>query len=97
MTPLKLSRGKCLPLGATQLNNSINFALLCRHGTEVHLALFTLDSKEPIAEIVLHQEKAEQEIIGISLLKAYQNLSAMGGESTGHNLRFTDSIPNTCF
>ena len=51
MTPLKLSRGKCLPLGATQLNNSINFALLCRHGTEVHLALFTLDSKEAIAEI----------------------------------------------
>ena len=58
MTPLKLSRGKCLPLGATPLNNSINFALLCRHGTEVHLALFTLESKEPIAEIVLHPRKS---------------------------------------
>lgn len=58
MTPLKLSRGKCLPLGATPTNNGINFALLCRHGTEVHLALFKLDTKEPIAEIVLHPQKS---------------------------------------
>lgn len=58
MTPLKLSRGKCLPLGATPTNNGINFALLCRHGTEVHLALFKLETKEPIAEIVLHPQKS---------------------------------------
>ena len=57
MLNLKLSRGSCLPLGATQSNQGINFSILCRTGTEVHLALHSLNSKEPFAEIVLHPRK----------------------------------------
>lgn len=57
MLDLKLSRGSCLPLGTTAINQGVNFALLCRNGTEVHLALYPINSKDPIAEIVLHPRK----------------------------------------
>ena len=37
MLPLRIARGKCLPLGASALPDGVNFALLCRHGTDVTL------------------------------------------------------------
>ncbi|MSR30311.1 MAG: glycogen debranching enzyme GlgX [Gemmataceae bacterium] len=57
MNSLRLSRGKCLPLGATGFPEGINFSLLCRHGTEVHLAVYSLDGATALAEIVLHPRK----------------------------------------
>jgi glycogen operon protein len=55
--PLPTSRGRPLPLGATELANGINFALLCRHGHSVQLVVFPLDIDEPIAEITLDNRK----------------------------------------
>src|SRR5215216_4522705 len=57
--PVRTSRGRALPLGATELAEGVNFALLCRHGTAVHLAIFPLDgaTASPLAEIVLDPRK----------------------------------------
>jgi glycogen operon protein len=50
---LRTARGRSLPLGATALSDGVNFALLCRHGLDVHLVLYPLDKDEPLAEIKL--------------------------------------------
>jgi isoamylase len=54
MLSLRIARGKCLPLGASALPDGVNFALLCRHGTTVHLVLYPLEGGDPLAEITLH-------------------------------------------
>jgi glycogen operon protein len=41
-------------LGATASGEGVNFALLCRHGTEVSLVLYDLDGEQPRVEIPLH-------------------------------------------
>ena len=50
---LRTSRGRSLPLGATLLSDRVNFVLLCRHGTSVHLVLYALDRDEVLAEFPL--------------------------------------------
>jgi glycogen operon protein len=57
MLTLRTSRGRPLPLGATALADGINFALLCRHGTAVHLDLYALDGPEVLGEITLDPRK----------------------------------------
>lgn len=61
MNPVKLpptlqaSRGRPQPLGVTTAHEGLNFALLCRHGTDITLVLLPLEgSEQPIAEIKLH-------------------------------------------
>jgi isoamylase len=54
MSTYRTSRGRCLPVGATALAEGVNFALLCRHGTEVSLVLYALESEGPLAEFSLH-------------------------------------------
>jgi glycogen operon protein len=54
MLPLRIARGRCLPLGAAALADGVNFSVLCRHGTDVTLVLSTADDGPPLAEIVLH-------------------------------------------
>lgn len=51
--PRKISRGRALPLGATALADGVNFALLCRHGTSVHLVVAPVDGSEPAVELRL--------------------------------------------
>ena len=51
---LTTSRGSPLPLGVEAVPEGVNFALLCRHGTEVHLLLYHRDESELLAEIELH-------------------------------------------
>src|SRR6516225_11502971 len=53
MLPLRIARGKCLPLGASAMPDGVNFALLCRHGTAVTLVIYPLDGDKPIAELSL--------------------------------------------
>jgi glycogen operon protein len=57
MLTLRIARGKCLPLGASALPDGVNFALLCRHGTAVTLAIYPLNGTEPIGEITLHPRR----------------------------------------
>jgi glycogen operon protein len=57
MLTLQITRGKCLPLGASALPDGINFALLCRNGTAVALVIYPLNGAEPIAEIALHSRR----------------------------------------
>lgn len=57
MLPLRIARGRSLPLGATALADGINFALLCRHGSAVTLVIFPLEGDEPLAEILLHPRR----------------------------------------
>src|SRR4051794_32293163 len=57
MYSYKTSRGRCLPLGAIQLSDGVNFALLCRHGTKVTLVLLPMKSEEPLAEIPLDPKR----------------------------------------
>jgi isoamylase len=57
MPTFRTSRGRPLPLGATALADGINFALLCRHGTAVHLVLYPLDGPEVLDEITLDPRK----------------------------------------
>src|SRR5436305_13885367 len=54
MSTFRTLRGRCLPLGATALADGVNFALLCRHGTAVHLVLYGLETPAPLAEFPLH-------------------------------------------
>ncbi len=56
MSTLRTLRGRPLPLGLTAAAEGLNFALLCRHGTSVWLAIYPLDdlAAPPIAEIRLH-------------------------------------------
>jgi len=45
MNPTQLFRGRPLPLGATLTPAGVNFALLCKHGTDVRLVLMPLDGE----------------------------------------------------
>lgn len=49
----RFSRGRPLPLGATQFGEGVNFALLSRHGTRVWLVLSPADSNTAFAELEL--------------------------------------------
>ena len=56
----RTSRGRPTPLGAvaTPDEDGINFALLCRHGTDVTLVILPEDgSDDPLAEVQLHPRK----------------------------------------
>lgn len=55
-TPI-LTRGSCLPLGASFASDGINFALLCRHATAIFLILYNLENEEPLCEIALHPKR----------------------------------------
>ena len=58
MLDLRISRGRCLPLGASAAPDGVNFALLCRHGTAVFLVLYPLDGGDtPLAEVPLHPQR----------------------------------------
>jgi len=57
MEPLRTSRGRSLPLGATAVADGINFSLLTRHGSAVWLVLYPMDRDEPISEVSLHPRK----------------------------------------
>src|SRR5437899_3166475 len=57
MEPLRTSRGRSLPLGATAVADGINFSLLTRHGSAVWLVLYPMDRDEPMGEISLHPLK----------------------------------------
>src|SRR5580704_10998420 len=48
-----LSRGRALPLGATQERDGINFSVFSQHATGVTLVLYGPDMPEPIAEFPL--------------------------------------------
>jgi glycogen operon protein len=54
---LRLFRGRPLPLGASHAGQSVNFALLCKHGTAVTLVIQPLDENGPATEIDLHPER----------------------------------------
>src|SRR5262245_20866268 len=53
MPELRITRGRPLPLGASQLPDAINFALLCRHGSTARLVLLPEEDDDPIAEVCL--------------------------------------------
>jgi isoamylase len=57
VNPLCVARGRPLPLGITVLPDGINFALLCRHGTDATLVLSPADSNVPFAEIRLDRRQ----------------------------------------
>src|SRR5262245_41320486 len=51
---IRTARGRPLPLGISSAHEGLNFALLCRHGTEVTLVVQPMDGDDsPIAEIAL--------------------------------------------
>src|SRR5688572_30609206 len=52
----RTARGHCLPFGATPRPGGVNFAVLSRHATAVHLVLFKEGRDEPLAEIPLDPE-----------------------------------------
>ncbi|WZP00669.1 isoamylase [Isosphaeraceae bacterium EP7] len=54
--PLRVSRGRPLPLGATNTQEGVNFALVCREGTSVTLVVSEPCSPEIAAEILLDPE-----------------------------------------
>ncbi|MGF1580409.1 MAG: glycogen debranching protein GlgX [Gemmataceae bacterium] len=53
MHTIKTSRGHSLPLGASPQGQGVNFALLCRHGTNVQLVIYPVEDSTPLAEIDL--------------------------------------------
>ena len=57
MLPLRTTRGRAAPLGATPSADGINFALLCRHGDTVSLVLQPADGDGVLAEIPLDRFK----------------------------------------
>jgi isoamylase len=55
MQSLRITRGRSLPLGASAFPDGINFALLCRHGTQATLVISPLEDNTPVlTEIELH-------------------------------------------
>jgi glycogen operon protein len=54
MSTYRTTRGRCLPLGATATADGVNFALLCRHGTDVRIVLYALETEALLAEFPLH-------------------------------------------
>src|SRR5262245_31686550 len=57
MPNFRVSRGRCLPLGASAVPEGVNFALLCRHGTRIWLVLYPIESGQELAEFELHPQK----------------------------------------
>jgi glycogen operon protein len=57
MLPLRTTRGRAAPLGATPMADGINFVLLCRHGDTVSLVLQPVDRDTILAEIPLDRHK----------------------------------------
>jgi glycogen operon protein len=57
MIHLRISRGRCLPLGTTALADGVNFSLLSRHGTAVWLVVYQLDGEEVITELKMDPRK----------------------------------------
>ena len=57
MQSLRRARGRSQPLGASATADGINFALLCRHGTAVHLVVSDIDQPRQLAEIELHPRR----------------------------------------
>jgi glycogen operon protein len=55
MLPLRTSRGRSAPLGATPFAEGVNFVLLCRHGTSVSLVLLAAEGDTVLAEIPLER------------------------------------------
>jgi isoamylase len=53
----RTSRGRSTPLGATPYAEGINFVLMCRHGTSVHLVIQAPDSDTVLVEIPLDPRK----------------------------------------
>lgn len=51
---LCVDRGVALPLGATLLENGVNFSIYSRHATHAWLCLFRPGEREPFEEIALH-------------------------------------------
>lgn len=56
-TAYRTSRGRAAPLGATPLAEGINFCLMCRHGTSVHLIILPMGADDVLAEIPLDARK----------------------------------------
>ncbi|MBX9626846.1 MAG: glycogen debranching protein GlgX [Gemmataceae bacterium] len=54
MPDFPTSRGVPLPLGVSPAPDGLNFALLCRHGTDVTLVILPEAGGRPLAEIDLH-------------------------------------------
>ena len=52
-----ISRGSCLPLGASACPEGVNFCLLCRHCTAIFLVVYSLDEEKPLCEIALHPKR----------------------------------------
>ena len=57
MKEFRTARGRSMPLGATALADGVNFALLCRHGTNVRLVLLPHEGQEEWQEIELDPRK----------------------------------------
>src|SRR5439155_23737622 len=55
--PLRTSRGRSAPLGATPFAEGVNFVLLCRHGTSVTLVVQSAAEDRVLAELALHGRK----------------------------------------
>jgi glycogen operon protein len=53
MLNLRTTRGRALPLGATALQDGVNFALLSRHASAVTLVLYPLEGGDVLAEVAL--------------------------------------------
>ncbi len=51
--PLRTTRGRPFPLGASRVADGVNFAVLSRHATAVTLAVFPASGGRPLAEIAL--------------------------------------------
>ncbi|MBV8075452.1 MAG: hypothetical protein JO284_03610, partial [Planctomycetaceae bacterium] len=51
--PLSVTRGSPLPLGASPTHDGINFVLISRHATAVHLVIFEGGDEATAAEIPL--------------------------------------------
>lgn len=52
-----VDRGRALPLGATRLEDGVNFALFSKHSTHAWLSLFHPGESAPYLEIELHPER----------------------------------------
>jgi isoamylase len=57
MLALRFARGRPLPLGASSTADGVNFALFCRHGTDVTLVLYALDQDNELGRIKLHDRR----------------------------------------
>jgi isoamylase len=57
MHMFRTSRGRSTPVGATPLAEGVNFVLMCRHGTSVHLVIQRVDGDAVLAEIPLDPRK----------------------------------------